>query len=202
MGGSGGVAGSSSSGASSLPRSDSMDSMLGDSLLDPPQSLQKIPPKRYQSPSRCGSPSLEAPEHLLFGAKREGKGSRKLIVRTLNVYARLPPPPSRLTCQPNYLCCRLVALRPPRPPPPTRPQPLPRPPPASPSLRNGRRHRRRTRTSRRISSSRTSALVPAAQGQRDRGLCALQSVPTAAAAASSAAAATSASRQTETRVPS
>ena len=50
-----------------LPRSDSLDSMLGDSLLDPPQCLQKIPPKRYQSPSRCGSPSLEAPDHLLFG---------------------------------------------------------------------------------------------------------------------------------------
>ena len=49
-----------------LPRSDSMDSMLGDSLLDPPQDLQKIPPKRYQSPSRCGSPSIETPEHLLF----------------------------------------------------------------------------------------------------------------------------------------
>lgn len=48
-------------------RSDSMDSMLGDSLLDPPQSLQKIAPRRYQSPSRCGSPSLETPEHLLFG---------------------------------------------------------------------------------------------------------------------------------------
>lgn len=46
-----------------------MDSMLGDSLLDPPQSLEKIPPKRYQSPSRCGSPSLETPEHLLFGRK-------------------------------------------------------------------------------------------------------------------------------------
>jgi hypothetical protein len=43
-----------------------MDSMLGDSLLDPPQDLQKIPPKRYQSPSRCGSPSIETPEHLLF----------------------------------------------------------------------------------------------------------------------------------------
>ena len=54
-----------------LPRSNSMDSMLGDSLLDPPQSLKKIPPKRYQSPSRCGSPSLEAPEHLLFGSKRD-----------------------------------------------------------------------------------------------------------------------------------
>lgn len=49
-----------------LPRSDSMDSMLGDSLLDPPQDLQKMPPKRYQSPSRCGSPSIEAPDHLLF----------------------------------------------------------------------------------------------------------------------------------------
>ncbi len=53
-----------------LPRSDSMDSMLGDSLLDPPQSLQKMPPKRYQSPSRCGSPCVETPEHLLFGGKR------------------------------------------------------------------------------------------------------------------------------------
>lgn len=59
-----------------LPRSDSMDSMLGDSLLDPPQCLQRIPPKRYQSPSRCGSPSMEAPEHLLFGSnKRELYGN-------------------------------------------------------------------------------------------------------------------------------
>lgn len=56
-----------------LPRSDSMDSMLGDSLLDPPQSLTKIPPKRYQSPSRCGSPSLETPEYLMFGTKRREK---------------------------------------------------------------------------------------------------------------------------------
>ena len=62
-----------------LPRSDSMDSMLGDSLLDPPQCLQKIPPKRYQSPSRCGSPSVEAPEHLLFGrSKRVDYSSRRL----------------------------------------------------------------------------------------------------------------------------
>ena len=53
-------------GNTALPRSDSMDSMLGDSLLDPPQDLQKMPPKRYQSPSRCGSPSVEAPDHLLF----------------------------------------------------------------------------------------------------------------------------------------
>ena len=50
-----------------LFKSDSMDSMLGDSLLDPPQSLSKMAPKRYQSPSRCGSPSMEAPDHLLAG---------------------------------------------------------------------------------------------------------------------------------------
>ena len=48
-----------------LTKSDSMDSMLGDSLLDPPHSLAKMPPRRYQSPSRCGSPSLEAPEPLM-----------------------------------------------------------------------------------------------------------------------------------------
>ena len=48
-----------------LTKSDSMDSMLGSSLLDPPHSLAKIPPRRYQSPSRCGSPSLEAPEPLM-----------------------------------------------------------------------------------------------------------------------------------------
>ena len=48
-----------------LTKSDSMDSMLGDSLIDPPQSLSKMAPKRYQSPSRCGSPSLEAPEPLM-----------------------------------------------------------------------------------------------------------------------------------------
>ena len=72
---------------SNLPRSDSMDSMLGDSLLDPPQSLQKIPPKRYQSPSRCGSPSLEAPEHLLFGipgAKRDSPYGTHTL--TLNLF--------------------------------------------------------------------------------------------------------------------
>lgn len=42
------------------------DSMLGESLLDPPNSLCMYP-KRYQSPSRCGSPSIEVPEHLMFG---------------------------------------------------------------------------------------------------------------------------------------
>ncbi|CAN7941659.1 unnamed protein product [Ixodes pacificus] len=47
---------------------DSPDLMLGESLLDPPQSLQMYP-KRYQSPSRCGSPSVEVPEHLMFGPR-------------------------------------------------------------------------------------------------------------------------------------
>eukprot|EP00095_Tigriopus_kingsejongensis_P000275 maker-scaffold329_size204955-snap-gene-1.23 protein:Tk00275 transcript:maker-scaffold329_size204955-snap-gene-1.23-mRNA-1 annotation:"protein fam214a" len=96
--------------ASNLPRSDSMDSMLGDSLLDPPQSLQKFPPKRYQSPSRCGSPSLETPEYLLFGHKRtyrrrpsisdhheehtaQERCARQdhLRRRDLNLYLGLPP---------------------------------------------------------------------------------------------------------------
>jgi hypothetical protein len=52
--------------AAGLDRSDSLDSILSESLLDPPP---KVPPKRYQSPSRCGSPSLEAPDHLLFRGK-------------------------------------------------------------------------------------------------------------------------------------
>ncbi|PSN52982.1 hypothetical protein C0J52_01113 [Blattella germanica] len=42
------------------------DPLLGESLLDPPHSLDLFT-RRYQSPSRCGSPSLEAPEHLMFG---------------------------------------------------------------------------------------------------------------------------------------
>ncbi|KAG8177253.1 hypothetical protein JTE90_028209 [Oedothorax gibbosus] len=42
---------------------------LGESLLDPPNSLCMYP-KRYQSPSRCGSPSIEVPEHLMFGKKK------------------------------------------------------------------------------------------------------------------------------------
>jgi len=54
-----------------LIKSDSMDSMLGDSLLDPPQCLSKMNPRRYQSPSRCGSPSLEAPEPLMGIRKQE-----------------------------------------------------------------------------------------------------------------------------------
>lgn len=64
------------SAAGRLIKSDSMDSMLGDSLLDPPPSLSRMPPKRYQSPSRCGSPSLEAPDHLLLSsASSTGAGS-------------------------------------------------------------------------------------------------------------------------------
>jgi len=55
-----------------LIKSDSMDSMLGDSLLDPPPSLSKMNPRRYQSPSRCGSPSLEAPEPLM-GLRKQDK---------------------------------------------------------------------------------------------------------------------------------
>ena len=35
-----------------LTKSDSLDSMLGDSLLDPPQNKSKMAPRRYQSPSR------------------------------------------------------------------------------------------------------------------------------------------------------
>ncbi|XP_067142988.1 atos homolog protein A [Centruroides vittatus] len=55
------------------------DCMLGESLLDPPPSLQMYP-KRYQSPSRCGSPSIEVPEHLMFGkaanVRREAERNR------------------------------------------------------------------------------------------------------------------------------
>ncbi|CAN7983752.1 unnamed protein product [Ixodes hexagonus] len=49
---------------------DSPDLLLGESLLDPPQSLQMYP-RRYQSPSRCGSPSVEVPEHLMFGPRTQ-----------------------------------------------------------------------------------------------------------------------------------
>ncbi|XP_077483358.1 atos homolog atossa isoform X1 [Amblyomma americanum] len=48
----------------------SADLLLGESLLDPPQSLQMYP-KRYQSPSRCGSPSVEVPEHLMFRSRAQ-----------------------------------------------------------------------------------------------------------------------------------
>lgn len=47
-----------------ITRSESPDTQLGESLLDPPHSLTRFP-RRYQSPSRSGSPSLETPEHLI-----------------------------------------------------------------------------------------------------------------------------------------
>nr|CAD7579251.1 unnamed protein product [Timema californicum] len=47
------------------------DQQLTESLLDPPPSLDLFA-RRYQSPSRCGSPSMEAPEYLMFG-----RGTRK-----------------------------------------------------------------------------------------------------------------------------
>ncbi|XP_063878819.1 atos homolog protein A-like isoform X2 [Scylla paramamosain] len=47
-----------------VTRSESPDTQLGESLLDPPHSLTRFP-RRYQSPSRSGSPSLETPEHLI-----------------------------------------------------------------------------------------------------------------------------------------
>lgn len=47
-----------------ITRSESPDTQLGESLLDPPHSLIRFP-RRYQSPSRSGSPSLETPEHLI-----------------------------------------------------------------------------------------------------------------------------------------
>nr|CAD7591533.1 unnamed protein product [Timema genevievae] len=47
------------------------DQQLSESLLDPPPSLDLFA-RRYQSPSRCGSPSMEAPEYLMFG-----RGTRK-----------------------------------------------------------------------------------------------------------------------------
>ena len=47
-----------------VTRSESPDTQLGESLLDPPNSLSRIP-RRYRSPSRSGSPSLETPEHLI-----------------------------------------------------------------------------------------------------------------------------------------
>lgn len=47
-----------------VSRSESPDTQLGESLLDPPHSLTRFP-RRYQSPVRSGSPSLETPEHLI-----------------------------------------------------------------------------------------------------------------------------------------
>ncbi|XP_037081530.1 protein FAM214A-like [Pollicipes pollicipes] len=83
--------------------SDSRDSLLGDSLLDPPRSLHKYP-KRYQSPSRSGSPSLETPEHLMFGS-RDSSAERRartpcsrldpLVTPLGSTRAVFPPDPLR-----------------------------------------------------------------------------------------------------------
>lgn len=67
--------------------------MLGDSLLDPPQSLQMYH-KRYQSPSRSGSPSLEAPDHLLSCAQKNcSRRYEKSIA--LNDFSEAEPMPCR-----------------------------------------------------------------------------------------------------------
>jgi hypothetical protein len=74
-----------------LAKSDSMDSMLGESLLDPPPSMSRMAPRRYQSPSRCGSPSLEAPDHLLLGS-RVSAGAASAAPGAAAAPARPPPP--------------------------------------------------------------------------------------------------------------
>ncbi len=73
-----------------LAKSDSMDSMLGESLLDPPPSMSRMAPRRYQSPSRCGSPSLEAPDHLLLGSRVASGGAA--AAGAAAAPARPPPP--------------------------------------------------------------------------------------------------------------
>ena len=62
-----------------LIKSDSIDSMLDDSLLDPPQSLYRMNLRRYQPPSTCGSPSFAAPEPLM-GVKKKGDKKRPAII--------------------------------------------------------------------------------------------------------------------------
>jgi len=71
------------------------DPLLGESLLDPPPSLDLFT-RRYQSPSRCGSPSLEAPEYLMFGrgvapVRPEVGTSRPLIGRWRDNSPPSPP---------------------------------------------------------------------------------------------------------------
>jgi hypothetical protein len=75
-----------------LAKSDSMDSMLGESLLDPPPSMSRMAPRRYQSPSRCGSPSLEAPDHLLLGSRVSGGGAASAAAGAAAAPIRPPPP--------------------------------------------------------------------------------------------------------------
>nr|CAD7459632.1 unnamed protein product [Timema tahoe] len=65
------------------------DQQLSESLLDPPPSLDLFA-RRFQSPSRCGSPSMEAPEYLMFG-----RGTRKQEGEE-DVLWREKSPPSRV----------------------------------------------------------------------------------------------------------
>lgn len=136
-----------------LAKSDSMDSMLGDSLLDPPQSLARMAPRRYQSPSRCGSPSLEAPDHLLGGRRDSGQlpSYEQAMARRSESPAAVPDSPDLRLNRHNLLRRRDLNLfhglhprllhghprlsLPPRPVVATPPGPLaatPCPPPCSP----------------------------------------------------------------------
>ena len=90
-----------------LTKSDSLDSMLGDSLLDPPQNKSKMAPRRYQSPSRyivsqagskplltltlhrCGSPSHEAPEPLFTGPPSYSESMATRVGGTSDPEARM-----------------------------------------------------------------------------------------------------------------
>eukprot|EP00092_Neocalanus_flemingeri_P012089 GFUD01013033.1.p1 GENE.GFUD01013033.1~~GFUD01013033.1.p1 ORF type:complete len:1150 (+),score=174.33 GFUD01013033.1:469-3918(+) len=79
-----------------LIKSDSMDSMLSDSLIDPPQSLAKMTPRRYQSPSRCGSPSLEAPEPLMGLRMQDTRNQLPSYEQTVALKTESDSPDSRL----------------------------------------------------------------------------------------------------------
>jgi len=79
-----------------LIKSDSMDSMLGDSLIDPPQSMSRMTPRRYQSPSRCGSPSLEAPEPLMGIRTNETKNQLPSYEQAVGLKTESDSPDSRL----------------------------------------------------------------------------------------------------------
>lgn len=67
------------------------DPLLGASLLDPPQSLDLFG-RRYQSPSRGSSPSMEAPERLMFGrGTTRQTGGRGMLLRWRDKSPPSPP---------------------------------------------------------------------------------------------------------------
>ncbi|XP_067003329.2 atos homolog protein A isoform X2 [Anabrus simplex] len=73
------------------------DSLLGASLLDPPQSMDLFG-RRYQSPSRGCSPSMEAPERLMCGrgsAKQSVCCGRGLLPRWRDESPPSPPTSSQ-----------------------------------------------------------------------------------------------------------